>query len=370
MRKYRKSGIGLIILACAALIVTTMPSIGNTAERQKITLRVATGHPLSKGTYWVEGIEYFFIPEVQKRVLERTDKYQVEIKGFYGGSLAKLGEVLETVENGLADIGYVLPLAEMAKIDPYNFTFWVPFGTSDLDKLATAVVDTVNHFPIFDQVLAKYNQRRLGNPYCITDSYQIISNVPLRKMEDFKGVKLAHAGSFLPLIAALGATPVQAVFTEIYTSMDTGVFNGFVMSPDSAVAFRIQEVGKYLTKLDLGAMEAGVLTVNLNTFNKLPKEVQDIVLEVGSEWTWDVVNRGKTLEANAWDTFKKAGVEVYTLPEKERVRWANKINDAGVLSKAMQACNAKGMPCSDIAEYYVQAVEKTGYKFPYKPTLR
>ena len=269
MRKYRKSGIALTIFVCAILAVMTMPGIGTAADRKTIKLRVVSGHPLSKGTFWIEGIEGFFIPEVKKRVLERTDGYEVEFKAFYGGTVAKLGEVLETVESGLADIGYVLPLAEMAKIDPYNFNFWVPFSTTDKETVARACIKTVDHFPIFEEVLAKYNQKRLGHTYAIQDSYEIISNVPVKTMEDLKGVKIAHAGSFLPLVAALGATPVQAVYTEIYTSMDTGVFNGFTMPATAAVAFRIHEVGKYFIRPGLGVMQAGIITANKNTLKNL-----------------------------------------------------------------------------------------------------
>jgi TRAP-type C4-dicarboxylate transport system substrate-binding protein len=302
-------------------------------------------------------------------VLAQTKKYKVECKGFYGGTVAKLGEVLETVESGLADIGHILSLAEMAKIDPYNLTFWVPFSTDNMEKVLKAYSKTVDHFSIFEEVLTKCNQIRLGHAYTLQDSYQIISNVPVKTMEDLKGVKIAHAGSFLPMIAALGATPVQAVYTEIYTSMDTGVFNGFTMPATSAVAFRIQEVGKHFIKPNLGAMIAGVLTINAKKMKKLPKEVQEILVEVGNAYSFDMIKRAKAFEGAALAAMKKAGVEIYTLPQKEQARWADSINNAGVLAKSMRNCNAKGLPCSDIAKFYVKALEEEGYKFPYKPIL-
>jgi len=369
MEKCKRSGILFVLFVFAILAVMTTPGVGEAAGRKLIKLRVVAGHPLAKGTFWIQSLENFFCREVEKRVLEETENYKVECKGFYGGSVAKLGEVFETVESGLADIGHILALAEMAKIDPYNLTFWVPFSTGDMEVALKAYSKTVDHIPIFDELLAKYNQRRIGHAYTLQDSYQIISNVPIKTMEDMKGVKLAHAGSFLPMIAALGATPVQAVYTEIYTSMDTGVFNGFTMPATSAVAFRIHEVGKYFIKPDLGAMIAGLLTINAKKMKKLPKEVQDILLEVGNEYSYDMLKRARAFEGEALAAMEKAGVEIYTLPKQEKARWANKINDAGILAKSMRSCNSKGMPCSEIAKFYVQALEEEGYKFPYKPIL-
>lgn len=369
MIKCRKTGIWLIMLACAMLIVTSGPGICNAAKRQTITLRVVGGHPLSEGDYWIYSLQHFFIPEVEKRVLERTDKYKVVMRGFYGGSVAKLGEVLEAVQGGLADIGYVLPLTEMSAIDPFNVTFWIPFSSPHIDSTLKAYIKTVDHFPIFNEMLAKYNQKLLGNAFCTTDSYQIVSNVPIRTLNDLKGLKLAHAGSFLPMIAALGATPVQSVYTDMYTSIDTGVYNGFVIAPTAAYAFKIYEVAKYLLKLDLGAQDAGILTINLNTWKKLPKEVQDILIETGNDYSWDVAKHCKMLEAKAWARMKKAGVHVYTLPESERIRWAHKVNNSGIIAKAVRADDARGWPGNKIAEFYIKALEEQGYKFPYKPKL-
>ena len=370
MKRRSKFFICLATAFCLLVIFTLTPSMGLGADRKTISLRLVSGHPKSKGTFWIESLDDFFIPEVQKRAMEKTTGYKVECKGFYGGTVAKLGEVLETVENGLADIGFILPLTEMAKIDPYNLTFWLPFSTPDLEKVLKAYTKTVEHFPAFDQMLAKYNQRRLGQAYNLQDSYEIISNAPIKTMEDMKGLKIAHAGSFLPMIGALGATPVQAVYTEIFTSMDTGVFNGFIMPATSAVAFRIHEVGKYFIRPNFGAMIAGVITVNNNSWKKLPKEVQDILTEVATEWSWDVYKRCKSLEGSALDEMKKAGVDIYDLPAAEKARWAKTISESGAMNKLVDNCNSRGWPCSDIAKQYMKELKNEGYSFPYEMTSK
>ena len=98
MKNHKRLGVLVTMLVFASLLVAVIPDSGKAAERKTITLRVAAGHPYAPGTFWIRSLQDFFCREVEKRVLERTQKYQLKCKNFYGGSLAKLGEVFETVE--------------------------------------------------------------------------------------------------------------------------------------------------------------------------------------------------------------------------------------------------------------------------------
>ena len=135
---YRKSL--MVVLGCLALIVivANSPAIVEGASRKTINLRVAAGHPYAPGCFWIQSVEDFFCHEVQKRVLERTNDYEVKIKSFYGGALCKLHEVLEGVQGGLTDIGLIFIAFERAKLEPLNFTFWIPNGPTTADYVLKA----------------------------------------------------------------------------------------------------------------------------------------------------------------------------------------------------------------------------------------
>ena len=66
--------------------------------------------------------------------------------------------------------------------------------------------------------------------------------------------------------------------------MKTGVYNGWIMFPSGWANFKLYEVGKYYTEIGFGAITWHGMTVNLARWNKLPKEVQDIILEVAHEY--------------------------------------------------------------------------------------
>jgi len=362
-------GIWVAMLMCVVFLVAVVPGSGKAAQREKIKLRLAAGHPYAPGCFWIVGLEDFFCREAEKRVRERT-KYNLEIKSFYGGSVAKLGEALETVQNGLADLGLVLPVFEMAKLEPFNFTFWTPFTTSDMDKALRAALKTIDHFPMFEEILKKYNQKRCGAGHTPQSSYQLITKFPVRTMDDLKGKKLGHGGPMLPWLAALGATSVQATYNEVYTSMDTGVIDGYSMPANVVTGFKIYEVGKYFTNVDFVATVTAFITINLRSWNKLPKDVQDILAEVGNEYSWDIYKRCLADQNAAIDVMKNAGVAIYNLPEKERARWAKTLDDARVAAKAIASCKGHGYPADEIARFYIKTLkEDEGVKFPYPPTL-
>ena len=151
--------------------------------------------------------------------------------------------------------------------------------------------------------------------------------------------------------------------------MDTGVIDGYSMPANVVTAYKIYEVGKYFTEVGFGATNAGMVTINLKTWKKLPKEVQNIMLEVGSEYSWDVYNRGQELEKIAYGKMQSAGVTIYKVPEQERARWAKRLNDARVAAKTIASAKKHGYPADEIAKSYIKNLEEEGYKFPYPPVL-
>ena len=366
------TGFGIILLAVSLILVMMIPNYGETAERQTFRLRVVAGHPYTPGNFWIKSLEDFFCREVEKRVLEKTQNYKVEMKGHYGGTLAKLTDCLDSVEKGLADIGFQIPIFEMSKLEPMNFSMWVPFSPPEMPKAIKAAEKTINHFPLFNELLAKYKQRRIGTSSFAQPSYQIISKFPIKTMDDLRGKKIGHGGPMLPWLSALGATSVRMAWPEVYTSMDTGVLDGYSMPANIVVALKIYDVGKYLTLANFGATAfvSGFISANIASWNKLPKEVQDILNQVGSEYTWDVVKRSETLEKEAIESLKNAKVSIYTLPEEERARWAKALDDARVTAKPVAACKAHGFPAEEIATSFIKAIEEEGYKFPYPITVK
>ncbi|MFN7086149.1 MAG: C4-dicarboxylate TRAP transporter substrate-binding protein [Burkholderiales bacterium] len=331
---------------------------------ENIKLRIASGHPPAN-TY-VNLMQNFFVPEVTKRVAART-KHKVEFVEGYGGSIVKVADTLEGVQSGIIDIGGYNFGFEPSNLPLHAFQVMLPFGTMDPVKSVTLVRRIYDKVPYMSKVLEdKFNQKLLA---LIADNgYNLGTNFDWNKVADLKGQKIAGAGLNLKWLEYAGAVPVQSSLPEAYTSMQTGVYNGWIMFPSGYVNFKLHEVGKYYTEIGFGAITWHGLTINKNRFAKLPKDVQEIILEVAREYetltgTVNLENYPKQL-----DQLRKAGAVVKQLPESVRVDWANSLKNwpqekAAELDKA-------GLPASQVLKLTLEEAEKLGHKWPVRYPIK
>ncbi len=347
-RIMRKMALGAVVLAACA----------SSAGAEDIRLRIASGHPTAN-TY-VNLMQSFFVPEVTKRVAERT-QHKVEFIEGYGGSMVKVADTLEGVQSGIIDVGGFCFCFEPSNLPLHAFQVMLPFGTMSAEKsvkLARAVYDEV---PFLSKVFEdKFNQKLIG---LIADNgYNLTTTFDWNTVQDLKGRKLAGAGLNLKWLEYAGAVPVQSSLPEAYTSLQTGVYNGWIMFPSGVVNFKLHEVSKHYTEIGFGSITWHGLTINRARFNRLPKEVQDIFVEVGREYeaktgTVNDENYPKQLEQ-----LKSAGAVVKNLPDAVRVEWATSLKDwpqekAAELDKA-------GLPGSQVLKLALDQAEKLGHKWP------
>jgi TRAP-type C4-dicarboxylate transport system substrate-binding protein len=300
------------------------------------------------------------VPEVTKRVAERT-KHKVEFIEGYGGSMVKVADTLEGVQSGIIDVGGFCFCFEPSNLPLHAFQVMLPFGTMNSEKsvkLARAVYDKV---PFLSKVFEdKFNQTLIA---LIADNgYNLTTTFDWNTVADLKGRKLAGAGLNLKWLEYAGAVPVQSSLPEAYTSMQTGVYNGWIMFPSGVVNFKLHEVSKYYTEIGFGAITWHGLTINRARFARLPKEVQDIILEVAREYeaktgTVNDENYPKQIEQ-----LKSVGAIVKTLPDSVKVEWATSLKDwpqekASELDKA-------GLPGSQVLKLALEEAEKLGHTWP------
>ena len=355
--KRTRIGIAAALLGCALLA-------GRPAAAEDIRLRIASGHPPAN-TY-VALMQNFFVPEVTKRVAART-KHKVQFIESYGGSTVKVADTLEGVQSGIVDIGGYNTGFEPSNLPLHAFQVMLPFGTMSpimSVKLARAVYDKVPYMTkVFED---KFNQRLIS---LIADNgYNLGTSFDWNSVADLKGKKLAGAGLNLKWLEYAGAVPVQSSLPEAYTSMQTGVYNGWIMFPSGWVNFKLYEIAKYYTEIGFGAITWHVLTMNKARFGKLPKDVQDIIVEVGREYE---ALTGKVNEDDypkQMQQLRTAGATVKTLPESVRVDWANHLKN-WPQEKATEL-DKQGLPASQVLKLTLDEAEKLGYKWPVRYSIK
>jgi TRAP-type C4-dicarboxylate transport system substrate-binding protein len=328
------------------------------ANADTFRLRIASGHA-SANTY-VNLMQNYFVPEVTKRVAERT-KHKVEFVEGYGGAMVKVAETLEAVQSGIIDIGGYCFCFEPSNLPLHAFQVMLPFGTMDpvvSVKMARKVYDQVPEMAkVFEQ---KYKQKLIG---LIADNgYNIGTNFEWNNVADLKGQKIGGAGLNMKWLEFAGAVPVQTTLPEAYTSLQTGVYNGLILFPSGMVNFKLFEVSKYYTEIGFGAITWHGLTINTARFNKLPKEVQDIILEVGRDYEAQTGSVNKENYPKQMKAFADAGGVVRKLPDNVRQDWAKSLS-AWPAEKAKELDKA-GLPGTRVLDLALSEAEALGYQWP------
>ena len=334
------------------------------ATAENIKLRIASGHPAAN-TY-VNLMQNFFVPEVTKRVAART-KHKVEFVEGYGGSMVKVADTLEGVQSGLIDVGGFCFCFEPANLPLNAFQIMLPFGTMDPEvsvKLARKVYDQVPELgSIFEK---KYSQKLLG---LIADNgYNLGTTFAWKNVSELKGQKIAGAGLNLKWLEFAGATPVQSSLPEAYTSMQTGVYNGWIMFPSGWVNFKLNEVAKFYTEIGFGSITWHGLTINSKKFDRLPKDVQAILAEVGREYE---ALTGKVNKENYPKQLKQLaelGMTVNQVPPSVQQDWAKSLKDWP--QQMATDLDKRGYPGTKTLKVALKEAEALGHKWPVRYEIK
>ncbi len=140
---------------------------------------------------------------------------------------------------------------------------------------------------------------------------------PITCVDDMAGLKIRVAGSDLlnREYELWGANYANANWSEVYTGLQTGTYDGQENPLPTADGASIQEVQKYVTYWT-GVYDCIFFTMNLDLYNSLSPELQQIVDECGLKAAQNqrVLEREGDQEVLA--KWEEAGVEVTELTEE------------------------------------------------------
>lgn len=114
----------LAALASAALVAVA--GFGAPAQAETYRLKIASGH--NNNWHFIQIAHDFFVPELKKRVAERTP-HTVEVLEGWASSILKATEVLEGNQSGIVDLGYFCYCHEGGKLALHNFPYYAPFAS-------------------------------------------------------------------------------------------------------------------------------------------------------------------------------------------------------------------------------------------------
>jgi TRAP-type C4-dicarboxylate transport system substrate-binding protein len=324
-----------------------------TAPAESITATVAAGHP--PVFRWVRMIDEVFEPRVQD-ALEGTG-HEIAFANQFGGAIAGVGEELEAIEMGLAELGTCQALFDPAKLAVQNVTYYTPFVSDDVRQVATLMHGLHEEEPAMTRAYEENGVVYIGAPIGI-DDYLLMTTFPVESLEDLEGRKIAAPGAAINWLSGTGAVGVSGNLTTYYNEIKTGVYDGAIVFASAALPGKLHEVAPYVTRFGLGAQFAGAICANAAWYEGLPPEVQD-ALDAGADaamaWYHDEL---EAAVETAFAAMEDAGATVTDASPAMRKAWAANMDNAA--KEWAEGLNAQGRPGTEILSAYMDAMREAG----------
>lgn len=205
-----------------------------------------------------------FVEKVNEKF---KDKIEIELIG--GPDITPPFQLHEAVKNGVIDMA-------LTSCGYYPSLLWEAQSAMFTNKDYKEIAKT-NYFDTMSKLHEEVGLIWLGQG-TLDMTFYLYSNQKVEKPGDFAGKKIRVFPPFIPLIQTLGAAPINLPMGDIYTAMERGAVDGFVMTHLGFVKdFSWHEVTKYVVAYPLYQATA-VILVNPSKWNEIPAEVQKEII--------------------------------------------------------------------------------------------
>lgn len=265
---------------------------------------------------WDPGtLPYKIEQEFAERVKQLTDG-RLEIKVFPPGGLVPTMQMLESVQAGMFEMMKTYEGYYIGKMPEVAFTSSLPLGFTDGWQFETWFWEKGGIKMIRD------SYQKIGLHYLAPTIYgeePIHSKIPLRSLDDLKGKKGRFVGIAGPVMAKLGASVTPLPTADVYPGLEKGIIDfadrgGLAANFDAG----LHEVAKYIILPGFHQpTTATCYVINMNAWNKLPKDIQAILECASREYSAEMFAQNLVKDYEALANFKKKGVTVIRWPEAE-----------------------------------------------------
>ena len=226
-------------------------------------------------------------------------------------------ELLDGVRTGAADMAAITPSANSAD-EP-------KLGANELPFLFNNIDAEIYACPSLEELYSELLEEQFNQKLLCLHNYtavELISTEPVTTLEDWDGLMVqAISPTTAAVIAALGGSPVTGQsYTESYSLLEKGTVEGVITAPAAMNIFLLTEVASDMSAAYMVAALHG-FSINLDVWNSLPGDVQDIMLEEARIASDAIDALCKSEWTNDFAVLEAAGVEIHYITQAEIDRW-------------------------------------------------
>jgi TRAP-type C4-dicarboxylate transport system substrate-binding protein len=179
------------------------------------------------------------------------------------------------------------------------------------------------------------------------------SKIPLRKLDDFKGVKIRFSGAQnRQLLDAMGAVPLFIAPPDSQDALAKGIIEGATFPHEAALSLDLGSVAKHATEPGISTAPFA-LVMNPAKYNSLPADLKALIDKstgpaaaerFGKEW--------EAAEKHGRDEEIKQGVQIHTLSDADVAEIKRRM--APRIEEAIVALEKAGKPGRKFYEEYTK----------------
>ena len=275
----------ILVIVLIPVLCFTACNSGNptTSENEPNNTTVVTGEPktirLAHNNTTDEKDTYHYFAVRFKELLEKNSngRYKVEI---FAKSYGDEREMFEACQLGTCDIA-VSTNAQIGSFCPTAFAIDLPFIFSG-NESANAALDSAAAQAILDSFEAIGIK---GLAFGSNGFRQVITNNKgITSLADCKGMKIRCMENqlYVSTYNAIGVNAVPLAFAEVISGIQQNLLNGLDVPYSVIYAQSLDKVCGYCSELSC-FFNASAMVANLDFFNKLPVEDQEIMVAAAKE---------------------------------------------------------------------------------------
>lgn len=253
-------------------------------------------HPMSQGA-----IKF-------KEAIEEKSNGRIQVDLYFNGTLGDEKTSMQAIQIGTMDFFRATTNAMPDYgVDTMN-AMALPYVFKDLDHLSKVLRSDLGQ-ELLDDIQAAGTQM-VGISYMEEGPRNLFfTNKAVTSLSNMKGLKIRVPENqvMLDTIKALGANPTPISYSELYTSLQTGVVDGAENGITGYITNSFYEVAPYYVK-DAHTFGAGILLMSEKSWNQLSADDQALVKEAGEEAMDAVLSYTKQIEEEYYNGLDEKGV--------------------------------------------------------------
>lgn len=287
----------------------------------------------------------------------------ITFKDYWSASLGVATSNLDTIGQGIADVGTVCTLYTPTQLPLSQITYCVPFAPDDVEMASELMYQISEKYPEF------YTEYENNNVKCLAwkgnEPYKLYSKKGFTSVSDLKGKNITLGGVYyVPWFESVGAVPVSAPAADLYQTIKNNLAVGSFVYDSIYCDYKLYEVEDNCLEVGLGARNCDVIAFNKTKWDSLDANTQALLQECADEAMSDF-HTWENEQMDGWvQEMKDNGVTFSTLSDEDKAYWAETaLEYEDTLESWISDATAAGYDGAAIMSDYLKIGEELGYEW-------